>query len=65
MDRSEVAEKLKTYIKTELLNNPDYALGDDEPLISGGLLNSFALAQIGVFVEEEFDVYIPDDELSV
>ena len=30
-----------------------------------GLIDSFSLAQVGVFVEIEFQIYIPDPELTV
>ncbi|HID50205.1 MAG TPA: acyl carrier protein, partial [Chromatiales bacterium] len=28
-------------------------------------MDSFSLAELGVYVEEEFDVYIPDSDLTV
>ena len=65
MDLYETKEKLKKFICQELLNNPTYPLRDDEPLITNGLIDSFALAQIGVFAEIQFNVYIPDVELTV
>jgi acyl carrier protein len=65
MDESEIKDRLRIFILSELLNNPDYPLADDEPLITGGLIDSFSLAQIGVFVEDAFGVYIPDTDLTV
>lgn len=65
MDRNEVMTKLKAYICSELLNNADYPITVDQPLITGGLMDSFSLAQIGVFVEDAFGVYIPDTDLTV
>lgn len=65
MDRTEVKSKLKEFICGDLLNNPDYPLKDSQPLITGGLIDSFSLAQVGVFVEDEFGVYIPDTGLTV
>ncbi|RME88185.1 MAG: hypothetical protein D6770_07665 [Anaerolineae bacterium] len=65
MEITEIKEKLRTFICTELLNNPDYPLQDDEPIITSGLMDSFSLAQIGVFAEIEFSVYIPDADLTV
>ena len=65
MNQIEIRAVLRTFICHELLGRPDYPLADDEPLITGGLIDSFALAQIGVFVEEAFDVYLPDTELTV
>jgi acyl carrier protein len=65
MDRNEVMTILKAYICTELLNNADYPIKDDQPLITGGLMDSFSLAQVGVFVEDAFGIYIPDTDLTV
>jgi acyl carrier protein len=65
MDQNIIKTKLKQFICAELLNNPDYPLKDDEALITSGLMDSFSLAQIGVFVEIEFMIYIPDSELTV
>ena len=47
MNIIEVKEKLKRFITDELLNRTDYPIGDDEPLVSGGWVDSFSLAQIG------------------
>jgi acyl carrier protein len=65
MDRNEALQKVRAFTLKELLKNPDYALKDDEPLFSSGLIDSFAMAQVGVFIETEFDLYIPDPELTV
>jgi len=65
MDADVVKTALKKFVCTEILHNPDYPLKDDEPLITGGLMDSFALAQVGVFAEIEFRAYIPDAELTV
>jgi acyl carrier protein len=61
----EVKRQLRTYICNELLDRPEYPLEDDEPLITGGLVDSFSLAQIGVFIESAFGVYVPDSDLTV
>ena len=62
---TEISAKLKHYICTELLRQPSYPLRDDEPLITGGLIDSFCVAHLGVFIETAFGVYIPDVELTV
>ena len=65
MDETEVRETLRKYIIEELIRDPEYELVDDEGIITGGLMDSFALAELGVFIEGEFDVYIPDPQLTV
>jgi acyl carrier protein len=65
VDSQAIRKTLRDFICTELLRKPDYALDDNEPLITGGLIDSFSLAHIGVFIEDEFGVYIPDPDLTV
>ena len=65
MDDQTVRAKLRVFICKELIRDEAYALADDEGIISGGLMDSFALAELGVYVEEAFDVYIPDSDLTV
>jgi len=65
MNAQEMRDRLRDFVRSELLRKPDYPLAADEPLITGGLIDSFALAQIGVFVEDAFGVYLPDTDLTV
>jgi acyl carrier protein len=65
MNKDQMKDKIKQYLCAELFNRPDYPLRDDEPLITGGLIDSFSLAYLGVFIEETFGVYIPDSDLTV
>ena len=65
MDEPTTRQKLRAYITRELIRDNIYPLADDEGIITGGLMDSFALAQLSVFVEEQFAVYIPDPELTV
>lgn len=65
MDQNQIKEKLKEFIHAEIITSTENQIKDDEPLITSGLMDSFSLAQIGVFIETEFNVYIPDPELTV
>ena len=65
MDESTVRQQLRDFILEDLIRDPDYDLEDDEGIVSSGLIDSFSLAQIGVFAEEAFGVYIPDPDLTV
>ena len=65
MQEAEVRAKLRGFIIRDLIRDEEYELEDDEGIITGGLMDSFALAEFGVFVEQEFDVYIPDSDLTV
>jgi acyl carrier protein len=63
--KSEILARLRTFICTELMQHPAYPLRDDEALMSGGLIDSFSVAHIAVFIEQAFGVYVPDPELTV
>jgi acyl carrier protein len=65
MNEPTVRETLRAFITRELIREPDYPLTDDEGIITGGMMDSFALAELGVFVEQAFNVYIPDPDLTV
>jgi acyl carrier protein len=65
MIEADVREKLRSYIARELIRDAAYPLSDGEGIISGGLMDSFALAELAVFVESEFGVYVPDPDLTV
>lgn len=65
MDEQEVKEKLRRFITAELIRDESYELEDDEGIITGGLMDSFALAELGVYVEDAFGIYIPDPDLTV
>lgn len=57
-------EALRKFITTELMRDPGYQLKDAEPLISGGLIDSFSLVELQLFIEQEFGTFIDDTELT-
>lgn len=65
MNEATLRASLREYITRELIRDADYPLTDDEGIITSGLMDSFSLAELAVFVEKEFDVYIPDPDLTV
>jgi acyl carrier protein len=65
MDEKAIREKLRAFITRDLIRDPGYNLTDTEGLVTGGLMDSFALAEFAVYVEKEFGIYIPDSELTV
>ncbi len=61
---SELANPIATYISTTILKNPKRVIKPDEKLISSGLIDSFHLVDLGLFIEEKFNVRIDDSELN-
>lgn len=62
--KSEIIEKLNGYIANEILKRPDKQLDPNEPLISGGLIDSFSLVDLSLFVEQTWGVRLDDTELN-
>jgi len=44
----DILDRLRAFICGELMQHPGYPLQDDEALMSGGLIDSFSVAYIGV-----------------
>ncbi len=57
-------DQLAEFITTQILKDPNRALADDEALISSGLIDSFSLVDLALFVEDTFSVRIDDSELT-
>ena len=60
----EIIQKLTVYIAKEVLRQPNRAIAADEKLISSGLVDSFSLVDLGLFIEDTFGVRIEDTELN-
>lgn len=55
---------LEQYIVTKVLKQPNRRISPDEPLISSGLVDSFSLMDLALFVEDTYGVRIEDTELN-
>lgn len=55
---------LEKQIAAQILKQPGRAIAPDEPLISSGLIDSFSLMDIALFVEDTYGVRIEDTELN-
>lgn len=60
----EILNALKQYITKEILKQPERSISADEVLISGGLIDSFHLVDLALFVEDTWGVRIDDSELN-
>jgi acyl carrier protein len=61
----EMIAKLAAFIAEKILRQPKRVIRPDEALISSGLVDSFSLMDISLFVEDSFGVRIEDTELNV
>jgi len=59
-----IISEVEKYIATQILKQPTRKIAADEPLISSGLIDSFSLMDLALFVEDTYDVRIEDTELN-
>ncbi len=55
---------LSQYIASHILKQPKRQIKPDEALISAGLIDSFNLVDLALYIEETFGVHIDDTELN-
>jgi acyl carrier protein len=60
----QIIAALEKFIAAQVLKQPHRKISADEPLISSGLIDSFSLMDIALFVEDTFGVRIEDTELN-
>ena len=61
---TDIISRLAAYITAEILHQPQRQIGEAEALISSGLIDSFHLIDLSLFVERQFGVRIDDAELN-
>jgi acyl carrier protein len=59
-----IPSTLSQYIVTTVLKQPKRIITPDEKLLSSGLIDSFHLVDLGLFVEDTWNVRIDDTELN-
>lgn len=60
----EIITQLSNFIAARILKQPNRVIAAAEPLISSGLVDSFSLMDVSLFVEDTFGVRIEDTELN-
>jgi len=61
---TETTSSLATFIASKILKQPKRVIAADESLISSGLIDSFSLMDLALYVEDTFGVRIEDTELN-
>jgi len=61
---SEVTSQLASFLAEKILKQPNRKITENEPLISSGLIDSFSLMDVALYVEDTFGVRIEDTELN-
>ena len=61
---SDIQSVISTYVSTSILKQPNRKISNNEPLISSGLVDSFSLVDLALFIEDNFGVHMDDTELN-
>jgi len=61
---ADILQTLSDFIANQILKQPKRVLKPDEPLLSNGLVDSFSLVDLSLFIEKQFNVYIDNTELN-
>ena len=61
---SSIVDTLGQYVAAKVLKQPKRVIRADEPLISSGLIDSFSLVDLALYVEDQFGVHLDDSELN-
>lgn len=62
--KDEIINQLEEKICMDILNQPDLSIDGNEALISSGLIDSFSLVDMALFIEDTFQVQMDDTELN-
>jgi acyl carrier protein len=60
----ETISNLERFVAKQILKQPNRTIAADEPLISSGLIDSFSLMDLALYVEDTFGARIEDTELN-
>ncbi|MCJ7623876.1 MAG: acyl carrier protein [Anaerolineaceae bacterium] len=60
----DISVKITKYISSKILKKVENNLKPDDPLITSGIVGSFDLMDLALFVEDTYGVVIDDTELN-
>ena len=61
---AEIRQTIADFIAQKILKQPKRVIRPEDALISSGLVDSFSLVDLALFVEDTFGVRIADSELN-
>ena len=61
---TEIITPIAKFIAEKILKQPNKVISPNEALISSGLIDSFSLMDLALFIEDTFGVRIEDTELN-
>lgn len=64
MNESEIKQKLVEFFTDNFLFGEEFQLGDEDSLLENGIMDSAGVLTLVLFLEEEFECTIEDDEVT-
>jgi acyl carrier protein len=64
MSSDNLVPEIQNYIISKIIKQPKRILTPDEPLLSSGLIDSFHLVDLALFIEDQYNIHLDDTELS-
>ncbi len=61
---TEIITPIAKFIAEKILKQPNKVITADEALISSGLIDSFSLMDLALFIEDTFGARVEDTELN-
>lgn len=61
---AEMKDIVLEYVREEYLEDEDEELNYDTPLISGGIVDSFSMVSLKRFLENKYNIQIPDEKAT-
>jgi acyl carrier protein len=61
MDKQDTTSKIKTFLARQFPMTKN--VGNDEPLLKNGLIDSLGILEVVAFIEKEFGIVVSDEDL--
>ena len=62
--QTEIVDRTRTWVRENYLYmRPDWKLGDDDPLLGSGVIDSIGVVELVEFLQTAFDFKISDEEI--
>ena len=61
---TEIITPIAKFIAEKILKQPNKVISADDAIISSGLIDSFSLMDLALFIEDTFGVRVEDTELN-
>ncbi|OLC06739.1 MAG: hypothetical protein AUH42_04970 [Gemmatimonadetes bacterium 13_1_40CM_70_11] len=63
--QSEIIDRTRAYVRENFLYmRPDWKLGDEDPLLGTGVIDSIGVIELVEFLQDAFRLAIPEDEIT-